>query len=96
MASDPEPLSRPWIKLYRARLEPSLSPLERVAMYYVWDWLDGYWGEAGDSPKRNHHLFAQEALPFFDEVEQATADERGRAIVALAEFFRSLSPSVAN
>jgi chromosome condensin MukBEF complex kleisin-like MukF subunit len=88
-----EPLTPPWLRDYQARVDPQLSPIQRLACEAIWAWFNELWeGEQVDSTRL--HDLRDEVLPLFEQIETSTGLERDDPITELVERLREIDTSV--
>ena len=88
-----EPLTPPWLRDYRDRVDPQLTPVQRLAFEVIWSWFDELWeGEQADSARLRD--LCDEVLPLLEQIETSTGLDRDGAITELAARLRSIDLSV--
>ena len=76
-----EPLTPPWLDEYRARIDPELTPIQKLASEAIWAWFGELWeGEQVDSARLG--------------VETSSGQQGDDAIGELVERLRSIDTSV--
>lgn len=88
-----EPLTPLWIDDYRSRVEPLLSPLQRLALTSIWYWFDALWETENILEERLRDLQA-DVLELFDQIERSLPDQRDAAIVELDQRLQAIDRSV--
>jgi hypothetical protein len=88
-----EPLTPPWLEEYQARIDPALTPIQRLASEAIWAWFGELWeGEQVDSARLGD--LRNEVLHLFEQIEVSSGGRRDDAIVELVERLRSIDTSV--
>jgi hypothetical protein len=86
-----DPLTSPWIRELKTRIEPRLTRIQRSALAYVWDWFERYWRADGEYPQRAHSVLVEELLPYFKRLEEAAGtDAADIAIESLGSHLESM------
>ncbi|MDH3519967.1 MAG: hypothetical protein OEM49_05865 [Myxococcales bacterium] len=88
-----EPLTPPWLRDYQARVDPQLSPIQRLACEAIWAWFNALW-EGEQVGSRRLRDLCDEVLPLFEQIETSTGPERDNAITELVERLRAIYTSV--
>ncbi len=88
-----EPLTPPWLRGYQTRVDPQLTPIQRLASEAIWTWFSELWEDEQIESSRLHDLQA-EVLPLFERIEASTGRDRDDAIVELVERLRAVDRSV--
>jgi hypothetical protein len=88
-----EPLTPPWLRDYRGRVEPRLTAIQRQASEAIWAWFDDLWeGEQVDASRLRD--LQDEVLPLFERIENSAGQEREETIVELTRLLRAIDTSV--
>jgi hypothetical protein len=88
-----EPLTPPWLLDYQARVDPQLTPIQKLACEAVWAWFDELWEAEQVDSSRLRDLQGQ-VLAFFQRIETSGGRERDAAIVELVERLRAVDIAV--
>jgi chromosome condensin MukBEF complex kleisin-like MukF subunit len=88
-----EPLTPRWLDAYRARIDPQLTPLQRLASEAIWAWFDELW-EGGQVDASRLVDLQDEVLALFERIETSTGPLRDEAIVELVDRLRSIDRAV--
>jgi hypothetical protein len=88
-----EPLTPPWLLDYQARVNPRLTPIQKLACEAIWAWFDELW-EAEQVHSSRLRDLQGEVLPFFERIETSAGQQRDAVIVDLIERLRAIDISV--